>query len=150
MAATGTIVDALDRVIDYFNRRKLDLPDGLFDRTTQFIINGAPFETLLSTAPHDPLILMLARGPAGYRFTMKALQHAVPDIRIERGEVDATAPDALATRLWLAGKLRGTSESIETIVDVRLKLNGAAQIEVAAATMNEAELTKIREARLRS
>ena len=33
----------------------------------------------LSTAPNDPLIMMLARGPAGYRFSAKALQHDMPD-----------------------------------------------------------------------
>ena len=37
-------------VIGYFNARRLDLPDGFFDRRTQFVINGAPFETLLSAA----------------------------------------------------------------------------------------------------
>ena len=71
----------------YFNARKLDLPDGFFDRRTQFVINGAPFETLLGQSPNDPLILMLARGPAGFRFTAKALQHAIPDAQIERGEI---------------------------------------------------------------
>ena len=35
----------------YFNARRLDLPDGFFDRRAQFVINGAPIETLLSTAP---------------------------------------------------------------------------------------------------
>ena len=81
------LVAAIDRVIAYFNARRLDLPDGFFDRRTQFVINGAPFETLLGQSPNDPLILMLARGPAGFRFTTKALQHAIPDARIERGEV---------------------------------------------------------------
>ena len=35
----------IDRVIGYFNARQLDLPDGFFDRRTQFVINGAPFAT---------------------------------------------------------------------------------------------------------
>ena len=41
------LVTAIDQVSRYFNARKLDLPDGFFDRRTQFVINGAPFETLL-------------------------------------------------------------------------------------------------------
>ena len=44
----------------------------------------SPFETLLSPTPNDPVVLMLSRGAAGYRFTAKALQHAVPDVTVER------------------------------------------------------------------
>ena len=85
MAATQrleSLAAAIDRVIEYFNARKLDLPDGLFERKTQFVINGAPFETLLGQPPNDPLVLMLARGPAGFRFTTKTLQHAMPDAKL--------------------------------------------------------------------
>ena len=46
-----TLIDAIDRVIEDFNRRRMDLPDGFFDRKTQFVVNGAAFETLLSTNP---------------------------------------------------------------------------------------------------
>ena len=81
MAAIEGLTGAIDQVITYFNARRLDLPDGFFDRRTQFVINGAPFETLLGQSPNDPLILMLARGPAGFRFTAKALQHAIPDAK---------------------------------------------------------------------
>ena len=61
------LTGAIDQVIAYFNARRMDLPDNFFDRKTQFVINGAPFETLLGEAqsPTDPLILMLTRGPAG-------------------------------------------------------------------------------------
>ena len=73
----------IDQVIAFFNARRMDLPDGFFDRKTQFLINGAPFETLLGQSPTDPLILMLTRGSAGFRFTAKALQHAIPDARVD-------------------------------------------------------------------
>ena len=110
------LVAAIDRVIAYFNARRLDLPDGFFDRRTQFVINGAPFETLLGQSPNDPLILMLARGPAGFRFTTKALQHAIPDARIERGEVITDGdPFKVSVRLWLSGNLRGTAEALNTV-----------------------------------
>lgn len=153
MAAPDSLGAALDRLIDYFNRRTLDLPDRLFDRRTQFLINGAPFETLLSAAPNDPLILMLARGPAGYRFTAKALQHAVPDARLTRGEIvsDPATPASLqvTTELRLSGKLRGTGESLDVAVRIDLRLTESGTIEVAAASMNETELAKIRDARMR-
>lgn len=78
MATAEALNDTIDRVIALFNARGMDLPDGLFDRRTQFLLNGAAFETLLGQSPTDPLALMLTRGPAGYRFMAKALQHALP------------------------------------------------------------------------
>jgi hypothetical protein len=142
------VIDAIDRVIHYFNARTLDLPDGFFDRKTQFVINGAPFETLLGQSPNDPLVLMLARGPAGFRFTTKALQHAIPDAKLERGEI-TTSPQSLALELWLSGKLRGTGEALNAVVAVTLKLAAAGHVEIAEATVDEPALEKIREARLR-
>ena len=79
------------------------------------MINGAPFETLLGQSPNDPLVLMLARGPAGFRFTTKALQHAIPDAKIERGDVitDGDPLQESRSKLWLSGTLRGTGEADE-------------------------------------
>jgi hypothetical protein len=146
---------AIDRVVEDFNRRRLDLPDGFFDRRTQFVINGAPFETLLGKSATDPLILMLARGPAGFRFTAKALQHAIPDASIqvipsatESLSLSASAPNQLVLRLRLSGKLRGTGEALDTVVPITLKLGAAGQVEVAEATVQPTVLDKIRQARL--
>jgi len=150
MAAAEGLIAAIDLVIEYFNTRRLDLPDGFFDRKTQFVINGATFESLLSTAPNDPLVMMLARGPAGYRFTAKALQHAIPDAKVERGDVQTGGdPFKVTTKLWLSGKLRGTAEPINALVSVTLRLTPAGLIEAAEADITSADLEKIREARLR-
>ena len=143
----STTVAHVDQVIEYFNKRKMDLPDGFFDRKTQFLINGATFDSLLSSTPNDPLIMMLARGPGGYRFTAKALQHAVPDARIERGDI-LTEPHRLSAKLWLSGTLRGSGEPMKALVSVVLQLTPAGQVESAQATIDECELQKIREARL--
>jgi len=149
MAPPQGLIDAVDRVIEDFNRRRLDLPDGFFDRKTQFVINGTPFENLLSSAPNDPLILMLARGPAGYRFTAKALQHAIPDANLERGDLVTDGdPFKITTKLWLSGKLRGSGEPLNTVVDVALRLTAAGPLEAAEATMDSMVLEKIRQARL--
>ena len=67
MATSQALTGAIDQVIALFNARAMDLPDGFFDRRTQFVLNGAPFETLLGQPPTDPLVLLLARGPAGHR-----------------------------------------------------------------------------------
>lgn len=154
-------IEGLDQVIAYFNARKLDLPDGFFDRRTQFVINGAPFESLLGQSPNDPLILMLARGPAGFRFASKALQHAIPDAKLERPStrLAPAAPESLSLRtsgpsnmaleLRLTGTLRGTGESVNTLVSVKLHLAEAGHVDVAEADIDPEALEKIRLARLR-
>ena len=148
----------LDQVIEYFNKRKLDLPDGFFDRKAQFVINGATFESLLSATPSDPLVMMLARGPAGYRFTAKALQHALPDAKIDPSTRLAPAsPDpaslragnSLSVELRLSGTLRGTAERLDTVAAVTLQFNAAGSVEIAEATVDPSDLQKIKDARLR-
>jgi hypothetical protein len=150
MATAQSLTDAIDATIGYFNARRLDLPDGFFDRKTQFVINGAAFETLLSSAPNDPLILMLARGPAGFRFAAKALQHAMPDAKLERGELEADPLTTVPLKLWLSGTLRGTTESVNAVVSIALRLSPAGHVEVAEATVDPALFDLIRQARLRS
>ena len=92
---------------------------------TQFVINGAPFETLLGQSPTDPLILMLARGPAGFRFTAKALQHAMPDAKLERGDIVTDGdPFKIAYRAMAVGKAAWDGEAVNALVSITLKLAG--------------------------
>ena len=148
MGTIEALTASLDQVIAFFNARKLDLPDNLFDRKTQFVINGAPFETLLGQAqsPDDPLILMLTRGPAGFRFSSKGLQHALPDVRISRAGVagDATV---VTTTLTLSGTLRDSGEAVNSAVNVTLRLTPAGTVATAEASMDPGTLEKIRQAR---
>ncbi len=51
MATAEGLNDTIDRVIALFNARGMDLPDGFFDHRTQFLLNGAAFETLLGQPP---------------------------------------------------------------------------------------------------
>lgn len=111
-----TLVEKVDRLIAFFNQRSMDLPDGLFDRHTQFLLNGVAFEEMLGRSPDDPLVLMLARGPAGYRFTVKAVQRAMPDTSALRGAVvesPAMGGCTLSCEACLSGHLRGTGEAAE-------------------------------------
>ena len=160
MAAAEDLIAAIDQVLAFFNARKMDLPDGFFDRKTQFVLNGAAFETLLGQSPTDPLILMLARGPAGFRFTAKALQHALPDARIEWPSTPLTQQvesaslrsrslTTVTTQLRLSGTLRGTGEAIDAVVTVILRLTDGGQVQVAEAEIDRNALDKIREARVR-
>lgn len=151
MATTEALNDTIDRVIALFNTRGMDLPDGFFDRRTQFLLNGAAFETLLGQPPTDALVLMLTRGPAGYRFMAKALQHALPDARVERGElVTGGEPFRLTTKLWLSGTLRGTGAALHTAVALTLTLGTQGHIEVADAVVEPGDLDKLRAARIQS
>lgn len=149
MATSQALINSIDRLIEYFNARRMDLPDGFFDRRTQFVINGTPFEMLLSTAPNDPLIMMLARGPAGFRFSAKALQHAMPDAKLERGEVTGDA-STVTTNVWLSGKLRGTGEAVNVVTAITLRLAPAGHVEIAEAGMDPTVLRSIQEARVRA
>jgi hypothetical protein len=148
LATAEALTAAIDQVIALFNAKKMDLPDGFFDRKTQFLINGAPFETLLGQSPTDALILMLTRGPAGFRFTAKALQHAVPDAHLDRESLTTGGdPLEVTTQLRLSGQLRDTGEPLNVTIAVRLKLMPSGPIESAEATMDETTLAKIRQAR---
>lgn len=152
MEAGSRLTPLIDQLIALFNARSDDVPDGLFDRRTQFVLNEVPFEETLGRPATDPLVLMLTRGAAGYRFTTKAVLHAIPDAKIERGEISFARGDGRETvrwQCWLSGHLRGTGELTNTIFDVELALNGAGTVARAAIALDESRLTSIREARRR-
>lgn len=152
MAPNPTLIAHLDELVALFNRHSLDLPDGLFDRRTQFLLNGTPFEAMLGRPSSDPLVLMIARGPAGYRFAIKALQHAVPDARVERGTIEDVSPDAPATPmvpLWLSGHLRGTGLAIDAVLRVAVTVGDQGVVRQADMSVDATVLEQLREARLR-
>ena len=155
VAAPEGLTAAIDQVIAFFNAKKMDLPDGFFDRKTQFVINGAPFETLLGQSPADPLILMLARGPAGFRFTAKALQHALPSAN--RPAIDSAGatrrPSVAQARrpgysdrssCGCRGHCATAAEPMNTVVSVSPAADPGRQVEVAEAEVDAAALDKIR------
>jgi hypothetical protein len=152
MAASETVTVLVDQLIDLFNKRSLDLPDGYFTRHTQFLLNGVPFEAMLGRAPDDPLILILTRGPAGYRLTAKAIQHAIPDAQLVRGEIEETgaAGDTIVRgQCWLSGHMRGGGEAVDVLVSIEIQFRGGT-IARASATLDETAVARIQEGRLRS
>ena len=151
MAPDAGVTAVVDLLIDLFNRQSLDLPDGLFTRHTQFRLNGVPFEDMLGRSPGDPLVLMLTRGPAGYRFAAKAVQHAVSDARLQRGELSESSSDTglvVSGQCWLSGTFRGTHEPVDVLVSVALTLRGPT-LTHADASIDPPALERLREARLR-
>jgi hypothetical protein len=151
MVADQILSRRLDQLMTLFNRRSMDLPDGLFDRRAQFLLNGTAFEAMLGRAPDDPLVLMLARGPAGYRFAIKALQHALPDCRAHRGDIgDAGASDeGLSISIWISGRLRGQGQPVETEARARVTVGTTGSVIRAEVAMEPGVVNVLREARLR-
>ena len=151
MAAGESVMASVDQLIALFNRRSMDLPDGFLSRNAQFVVNGVPFEETLGRSPSDPLIRMLTRGAAGYRFAAKALQHAVPDVQLQRGELAETAGDGqriLKGQCWLSGRLRGTEDPVNIPIDVELHVEKAGVMRMAAS-LDPAMLGRLQAARLR-
>jgi hypothetical protein len=151
MAASEAVTALIDQLITLFNQQSMDLPDGYFTRHTQFRLNGVPFEDMLGRSPQDPLVLMIARGAAGYRFTAKAVQHAVPDAQIARGELSETAQGdtlVVAGQCWLSGHYRGTGEPVELLVDVEMQLKNGT-IASANVKMDPALVQQLQNARIR-
>ena len=152
MAASASVSDAIDRLVALFNGRSMDLPDGFFTRQTQFLLNGVPFEEMLGRGPRDPLVLMLARGPAGYRFAAKALQHALPDATLLRGDLQQTDEgdwQVVRGQCWLSGHLRGECERVDVVADIELRVRDGV-LQSANAQIDPAHLTRLQQARLRA
>jgi hypothetical protein len=150
MAAGEVLTAFIDELVASFNRRSMDLPDGYFTRHTQFRLNGVPFEDMLGRSPQDPLVLMITRGAAGYRFTAKAVQHAVPDAALVRGEIvqrDEGGDQVLSGQCWLSGHFRGTGEAVEILADVEMRFAGGTLAQANVA-IDPAIVQRLQQARI--
>ena len=151
MAASERVTALIDELIGLFNRRAMDLPDGVFTRHTQLLLNGVPFEQMLGRPADDPLVLMLTRGAAGVRFTAKAIQHAVPDADLQRGELEETSADGLTVvtgQCWMSGHLRGLGERADVVVDFKVRFRGPTVANIDAI-IDASSLGRLQQARLR-
>ncbi len=87
-----TLADKLARLAQAFNEGSLDVPEGLIDRGCVFRLNGVAYEDTMGRPLTDPIVRMVARGPAAYRFLAQAVRYALPDARLEVAEVVADHP----------------------------------------------------------
>jgi hypothetical protein len=145
--SSAALLDRLDELITCFNRRVMDVPEGFFDRDAQFTLNGVAFETLLGRGDEDPLIRMIARGAAGYRFAAKPLLHALETALVSRAEVTDGDAGRVRVRLALRGTLRGSGSVLDEIVSIDLTTTPADAVARADVLISEAALDKIRIAR---
>jgi hypothetical protein len=140
------LVDRLDELIGCFNRRVMDVPDGLFDRNARFSLNGRTFESLLGREDDDPLIRMIARGAAGYRFAAKPLLHALETVLVSRMDVTTENGRARAV-MALRGTLRGSGAVLDEMVTIDLALTHGGSISHVHVMIGETALDRIRAAR---
>ena len=137
--------ERLDGLVRYFNRGLLDVPDELLDRNARFSLNGIPYETYLGRSTDDPLVRLIARGPAGYRFVAQAVLRAVPGARATLTFDRATGVGTLS----LAGTLRGSTDAIDASVPITLTFGPRDSIVEANLTVEDALLAHLRDARAR-
>jgi len=141
-----SLISKLDQLVVYFNRRVLNVPDDLLNRNTQFLLNGVAYETMLGRSPTDPLVRMITRGAAGYRFAATTVLHALESARLLCGDFNVSAQHASGTFV-LSGVLRGTDNNFKEVVTVDLTLTDNDIVSVASVHLSEEGLAQLRTAR---
>jgi hypothetical protein len=139
--------DKLDTLIAAFNRGSLDVPDGFLTPHTFYTLNGRSYESLLGGSPQDPLIRLLARGPAGYRTAAKALMYALqgPTATIDR---ISQTDDEIVWRavVRVDGKLRPDSATYAARFELVITLEND-RVRSIEVTGTEEDLAKVARAR---
>ncbi len=127
-------------------RGRLDIPDGLLDRQAAFSVNGTPYEALLGRDPDDPLVRLIARGPAGYRFAAQALIRALgtPALTIDRLD---EVPPGFEVTATLGGALRGSGTAFSCPLIVRLTTTLTGAVATADLVVEPSALTALDAAR---
>ena len=134
-----SLADRVAVLVAAFNTGSLDVPEGLFDANCVFRLNGTAYEDTLGRPVTDPIVRLVGRGLAAYRFLAQALRYAVPDCRIsvERG----------------VGRLEGTprGESAARCIDAafRLRADDRDRLTEVAVVVAAADLDAISRARAR-
>jgi hypothetical protein len=143
-------------LVALFNRQKQDLPDGLLDKDCTFTMNGRAYHEQLGRPATDPLIRLLGRGPAGYRFLTTALRHAVATPRVtldessvaEREEEDGRR--VFVSDGTLGGTLRGDAGPSTTSFHLTVRAAGTGAIQEIAVLLGDADSERLLAARKRS
>jgi hypothetical protein len=126
-AGHGGIVAKLHQLLALFHQGSLDLPDGAIARDCVFRLNGRSYEDTLGRPASDPLVRLLGRGPAAYRFLAQGLRYAVPDLQVELDDVHGDGGLVTAVAL-LTGMPRGAASPLDATVDVALLLDANCRI----------------------
>jgi hypothetical protein len=143
---SGEFVARVAEWVATFNRGSLDLPDQLIHKDAVFRLNGVAYEDMLGRPATDPIVRLVARGPAAYRLLGKALQYTLgaPEIALRNFEVR----HGLATgHVDISGHLRDTSLPFVANADVVMTIDIDGRVTEVAVQMDEADVTRLRDAR---
>lgn len=146
-----TLVDRLSLLTQAFNEASLDVPDGLFDRACVFRLNGVAYEDTMGRPLTDPIVRMVARGPAAYRFLAQAVRYALPDARVRIDHVtpaDAGPAGLASGTAALEGTLRG-GDAFHARAAVAMVLGPAGQVQEFAVLVDDEHVAAIQQARRR-
>jgi hypothetical protein len=147
---SGSLAGRLARLAQLFNEHSLDLPDGLLDRGCVFRLNGVAYEDTMGRPVSDPIVRMVARGPAAYRFLAQAVRYAVPDAHLQVADVVPAHADgaALATgTATIAGTLRGSGWPFHASAGLAVVTGETGLVREVAVLLDEAHVAAIAEAR---
>jgi hypothetical protein len=139
------------RLVALFNEGSLDVPDGLIAKTCVFRLNGVAYEDTMGRPVSDPLVRLVARGPAGYRLLSQALRYAAPDVRIrlDRLVAPGTPAGGLVTgTAHLEGTLRG-GEPLKARAAVAMVADAQGSLAEVAAVLDEGHVAALAKARER-
>ncbi|MBM3778050.1 MAG: hypothetical protein FJW23_07395 [Acidimicrobiia bacterium] len=141
-----TLEARLDRLLGYLNRGVLDVPDGLIGKNTSYALNGTPYETLLGRSTDDPLVRLIARGPAGYRFAVQPLIRALEGLQVTLDDLTISGVTARAG-LTVSGLLRDVHSAFEDRFTLDLTLAPGGAVARADVTVAPASLDRLTTAR---
>ena len=146
MLTPGEFVARVAEWIATYNRGSLDLPDGLLHKNAVFRLNGTAYEDMLGRPATDPLVRLVARGPAAYRLLGTALQYTLgtPEIALRNFE----ARHGLATgHVDVTGHLRHTGNAFVANADVVMTIYIDGHVTEVAVQMDEADVIRLGDAR---
>ena len=143
------LADRLALLAQAFNEQRLDVPPGLLDRACVFRLNGVAYEDTMGRPVSEPIVRLVARGPAGYRFLAQALRYAIPDAHVIVEDVVAadTGGRLASATVAVKGTLRGSSTPWRAGVALALVIGAGRLVQEIAAMMDERHVEAIREAR---
>ena len=141
-------------LVSLFNRQKMDLPDGVLHKDCVFRLNGRAYHETLGRPVTDPIVRLVGCGPAGYRFLLTALRHAIHEPHaslhepslVERVGRQSTRVQARGT---LSGTLRGTPGTVAAEFGLEAQADRTGKVVELAATIGDADLELILAARTR-
>lgn len=147
-----TLAEKLGRLVQLFNGHSLDVPDALLDRACVFRLNGVAYEDTMGRPTTDPIVRMVARGPAAYRFLGQAVRYALPDVRLHLSAVVPAQPEAagLATATaTIEGTLRGAEGEFSARAAVAFVTAASGLVCEVGVMLDEAHVAAILDARRR-